>query len=112
MISPMDVFLAEELRAVTSPNPSEPVGQDRPVRMVPTAIPVEYWPEDDGSWSAFSPLLGVSAAADTAAELVAEMSEAVGEFWEILNENYATLSDELRGLLDLRHQALSFTLRG
>jgi predicted RNase H-like HicB family nuclease len=80
--------------------------------VVPSAIEVEYWQEDDGTWAALSPLLGVSALADTQAELFGATVEAIDEFWEILNQRYASLSDDLRKLLAVRYQNLLFRQRG
>src|SRR5690349_18436128 len=77
--------------------------QKATVTMVPAAIDVDVW-QEDGTWSAHAPVLGVTAIADSEAELYGEFVEQVDEFWAILNERYATLSDELRQLLDMRGQ--------
>ena len=78
---------------------------------LPATIDVEVW-EEDGTWSAHSPVLGVTAMANSEGELYADFPEQVSEFWDILNERYGTLSDELRHLLDLRGQiSLSFVKR-
>ncbi|MBJ7603285.1 MAG: hypothetical protein JF888_08880 [Candidatus Dormibacteraeota bacterium] len=82
--------------------------RERVMTLVPQAIPIEYWQEEDGSWAAHSPILGVTAAGDTDAELFAEMAEQVDDFWQVLNERYLTLGDELRNLLQLRHLGLKF----
>ena len=79
--------------------------------VVPSSIEVEFWQEDDGSWASHSPLLGVYAVADSQAELFGSTVEAIDEFWDILNQRYASLSDELRKLLAVRYQNLLFRQR-
>lgn len=89
--------------------PGEP--QKAKMAMVPAAIDVDVWVED-GTWSAHSPVLGVLAVADSEREIYGEFAEQVNEFWDILNERYATLGPELRRLLDMRSQtSLNFVKR-
>jgi hypothetical protein len=105
-----DPTTAYLFRAPVEPIESEPQKQKAMV-MLPAAIDVEVW-EEDGTWSAHSPVLGVTAMADSEAALYGEFAEQVSEFWDILNERYETLSDELRRLLDLRGQtSLRFVKR-
>lgn len=79
--------------------------------MLPGSLDVEVW-EEDGSWSAHSPVLGVTAMADSETALYGEFAEQVSEFWDILNERYETLGDELQRLLDMRGQtSLRFVKR-
>jgi hypothetical protein len=84
---------------------------DPTIKTLPAAIDVEYWEEEDGTWTAHSPLLGVTAVADSEPEVFAELADVVEELWDILNERYATLSEDLRSLLDLRFQSLRFERR-
>jgi hypothetical protein len=79
--------------------------------VVPAWIAVEYWQEDDDTWSASAPLFGVTAVADSEATLFGQMAAAVEEYWDILNAQYDTLSDAMRGLLSLRYQGLRFDRR-
>ncbi|HEX2682188.1 MAG TPA: hypothetical protein VHM88_11595 [Candidatus Acidoferrales bacterium] len=81
---------------------------DAPRETIPLYIDVEYWTEDDGSWGAHAPLLGVSATADSEAQLFAEMVGQVDEFWQVLNGRYETLSQELKRILELRGLGLRF----
>lgn len=106
----MERAALDELRKTAEPLPAETRGQGQAVATHPAALAVEYW-EEDGVWSAFCPALGLSAVADSDAEVFAEMGEAVEEYWDILNERYSTLSEELRERLDLRYLGLSFTKR-
>lgn len=112
--SPLESFL-EQARgvALVSPISDLPPAQPAPehVNLVPAAIDVEWWQEDDGSWAAHVPLLGVTAVADNQADLFAETAEVVDDFWARLNERYETLSPDLKRLLDLREQPLSFQTR-
>jgi hypothetical protein len=85
----------------------QPVLPEQPA-VVPSAIEVEYWREDDGTWAAHSALLGVSATANSEPEIFGAMADAIDEFWDILNQRYASLSDELRNLLAVRYQNLLF----
>lgn len=101
----MSVNTIVELPSAQAP----PIGNpEAPVETIPSYIEVRYWPEDDGSWGGHSPLLGVSATADSQPELFGEMVEQVEEFWQILNDKYPTLSDELQLLLKLRGLGLRF----
>lgn len=111
-LRPVGSFLENErLRGATIPTKlRDQPAPGRDVRLVPEAIPVECWRESDGSWAAHVPLLGVTAIADSEADLLAETMEVVADFWERLVERYATLSPELRELLLLRQQPLSFQL--
>lgn len=78
-------------------------------QVVPEAIDVDYWKEEDGSgWACHSALLGVTAVAAEEPLIFPAMAVAVDEFWDILNAQYDTLSDELRNLLALRFQILRF----
>jgi hypothetical protein len=108
----MERAALDELRKTADPPPAAATrGQGNAVATHPSALDVEYWQEDANTWSAFSPDLGLSATAGTPAELFAQMGEAVEEYWDILNERYNTLSDELRARLDLRYLALNFKHR-
>jgi hypothetical protein len=78
--------------------------KQEPVAMLPASTDVDVW-EEGGTWSAYSRVLGVTAIADSEAEVYGDFAEQVSEFWDILNERYDTLSEELRQLLDLRGQA-------
>lgn len=116
--SPVDTYLEQQLsRAATRPPiidrpaPQRPAAPYPTIQTLPAAIEVEYWQEDDGTWTAHSPVLGVTAVADSEGELFAEAAEAIDEFWDLLNERYATLSEDLRELLDLRYQSLRFERR-
>jgi hypothetical protein len=71
---------------------------------VPASIEVDIW-EEDGTWTAHSTVLGVTAVADSEVDLYGEFAEQVSDFWDILNERYATLGPDLRRVLDLRSQA-------
>ena len=83
---------------------------EAPLDTVPSYIEVGYWPDGDadGGWSAYAQLLGVSATADTEADLFADMVDQVEEFWQILNGRFPTLSDDLKQLLRLRGLPLRF----
>jgi len=83
---------------------------DQAVSTHPGVLVAEYW-QEEGAWSAYVEKLGVSAVGDTQAEVFAALAEAVDEYWSILNERYETLSDDLRGLLDLRYSDLTFIQR-
>ena len=116
--SPVESYLEQERSQAAVSSPAiDKSQQPRPastylaVQTLPAAIEVEYWREDDGTWAAHSPVLGVTAVAESEVELFAEAAEVVEEFWDILNERYATLSDDLRSLLDLRYQSLRFRPR-
>lgn len=78
------------------------------VQTIPAYLEVRYWQEDDGSWSASLQDLRVTAVADSEPELFAETAEAVDHLWEILNERYATLSEDMRRVLELRGLELKF----
>ena len=116
VISPVDGFLQQERGRVAAAFLAGPPAQTAPVHeegleLVPAVIQVECWQETDGSWAAHVPVLGVTAVADTEADLFAETYDAVDQFWALLNERYSTLSPELRALLELRQQPLSFRPR-
>lgn len=100
---------SRDLESVANPSQSPVGGTSELVEPVPTDIVFSYWQEEDGSWSGYSELLGVTAVAKTEAELFVEASHEVSEFWDILNKDYETLSDNLRALLCLRFQNLKFT---
>jgi hypothetical protein len=96
--------------APTKPIESEPQKQMAMV-MLPAAIDVDVW-QEDGTWTAHSAVLGVTAMADSEVALYGDFAEQVSEFWDILNERYETLGNELRQLLDLRGQtSLRFVKR-
>ncbi|SRR5260370_40284187 len=91
------------------PVQTPPTGNpEPPLETVPSYIVVGYWPDDEGGWSGHSQLLGVSATADSEADLFAEMVDQVEEFWQILNERFPTLSEDLKNLLKLRGLPLRF----
>jgi hypothetical protein len=111
--SPSDLFLETESAQVAAAPLPEPQRTDLRVRppaeLVPAAITVEIWQEDeDGSWAAAIPILGLTAIADTQADLYAEAADVVEEFWARLNGSFATLSPHLREVLELRHLPLLF----
>lgn len=104
--SPSDSYL---FRPPVPPRDSDQ--QASTIVMLPAAIEVDIWQEDDGSWGAHSPLLGITAIADTEPELIGEFAEQLSEFWDILNEKYETLDSDLQHLLDLRGQSFRFVKR-
>lgn len=106
----MEQAALEELRATARPLSPEGRGQGQPVVTHPAALEAEYWYEG-GAWAGHVSALGVSAVGDSEPELFAALGEAVEEYWDILNEKYATLSDELRAQLDLRYLGLTFVKR-
>jgi hypothetical protein len=53
----------------------------------------------------------VSAIADSEEQIFGATADAVEEFWDILNNRYASLSDDLRALLAARYQNLLFRQR-
>jgi hypothetical protein len=115
IFSPSETFLERESAHVAStpllaPATTQPAA-DPPAELVPATIDVEFWREDDGSWAAHVPMLGVTAIADTQAELYAETADVVSEFWDILNAKFDTLAPHLRELLELRELPLAFTPR-
>ena len=101
----------KELRSIGRPLAPAGRGQGEPVATHPAALIAEYWAEGDG-FAAYIPVLGVSAVGTSEADVFAALGEAVEEYWDILNEEYATLSDDLRAQLDLRYLGLTFIQRG
>jgi hypothetical protein len=103
---------ASNILATSTGSQSTMAATEPKLQPVPSDIDVEYWQEEeDGSWIAHAPLLGVTAVADTEARVFVEAAEQVAEFWEILNERYETLSENLKELLSLRFQNLRFVPR-
>jgi hypothetical protein len=103
---PAEAF--EDLQRQQPPAPPRDRGQDEAAEMTPAVVPVDYWQEADGSWAAHSPLLGVNAVGDSIPDLFVEMANQVDEYWAILNERYASLSEDAKALLQLRHLGLRF----
>src|SRR5260370_21316310 len=96
-----------------TPVQTPPTGNpEPPLETVPSYIVVGYWPDDEGGWSGHSQLLGVSATAESEADLFAEIVDQVEEFWQILNERFPTLSVDLKNLRTLRHLPINFNMPG
>ncbi len=113
-LSPPDVKSPSDTYLFRAPVPidSHAAGaQKSAIAMLPAAIDVEIWQEDDGSWAAHAELLGITAVADTEPDLISEFAEQLNEFWNILNEKYETLGSDLQRLLDLRGQSFRFVKR-
>jgi hypothetical protein len=92
-----------------APVQTPPTGNpEPPLETVPSYIEVGYWRDEEGGWSGHAQLLGVSATADSEGDLFSEMVDQVEEFWQILNDRFPTLSEELKYVLKLRGLPLRF----
>lgn len=119
MISAVDITLeqargrdaAGRLAPVEKGQPPAPIETDPTIETHPASLDVEYWKESDGTWGAHCSALGITVVADTETGIFPAMFEAIEEYWDILNERYETLSDDLRAQLGMRHLSLGFSKR-
>jgi hypothetical protein len=89
----------------------QPQRAEQPVeKLIPQAIQVDYWEEPDGTWTALSPALGVSASAATMERIFPALAASVEKLWGALNRKFDVLPDNQRRLLNHRLSPLSFRL--
>ena len=113
MVSAVDIAL-EQARGRDAAGRVAPVEEGQHSARIethPASIQVEFWEEVGHTWGAHCAALGVTVIADSETQIIPAAFEAIEEYWDILNEKYDTLSDDLRAQLGMRHLGLEFTKR-